>query len=163
MIDRWGRVVAHHAVTVLLLGVVLTLAAGAYGAGVFDSLEQGGFDDASSETARELVAERELFGNRTVDVVAVYSDEDRVATDRGFRSAVQDVVEAVPADLVTQVVPYYAVGPDSGLVSTDGHHAQVLVSLAGESQDDFLSAYDELAPLLEADGLETGLTGSYAV
>ena len=163
MIDRWGRVVAHHAVTVLLLGLVLTLAAGAYGAGVFDSLEQGGFDDASSETARELVAERELFGNRTVDVVAVYSDEDRVATDRGFRSAVQDVVEAVPADLVTQVVPYYAAGPDSGLVSTDGHHAQVLVSLAGESQDDFLSAYDELAPLLEADGLETGLTGSYAV
>ncbi len=163
MIDRWGAFVARRARAVLLVAVALVLAAGAYGAGVFDSLEQGGFDDPSSETARELAAERELFGNRTVDVVAVYSDEDRVAGDRGFRASVEEVVAGIPADLVTQVVPYYAAGPDSGLVSADGHHAQVLVSLAGESQDDFLTAYDELAPLLEADGLETGLTGSYAV
>ena len=56
MIDRWGELVGRRALAVLLLGVMLTLGAGAFGAGVFDSLSQGGFDDASSESARELAA-----------------------------------------------------------------------------------------------------------
>ena len=51
----------RRALAVLLIGVLLTLGAGAFGAGVFDSLSQGGFDDASSESARELDAEREAF------------------------------------------------------------------------------------------------------
>ena len=52
------------------------------------------------------------------------------------------------------------------MVSRDGHAAQVLISLAGTSQDDYLTNYDELAPTLEADtdaGLETDIAGAYAV
>ena len=56
MIDRWGAFVGRRALAVLLLGVVITLGAGAFGAGVFDSLSQGGFDDKGSESARELDA-----------------------------------------------------------------------------------------------------------
>ena len=88
MIDRWGALVGRRALAVLLIGVLLTLGAGAFGAGVFDSLSQGGFDDASSESARELDAEREAFGNKGVDVVAIYAaeDGDLSADDPAFRT-----------------------------------------------------------------------------
>ena len=165
MIDRWGAFVGRRALAVLLLGVVVTLGAGAFGAGVFDSLSQGGFDDKGSESARELDAEREAFGNQGIDVVAIYSADGGQgrATDADFQAAVEDVVAAIPADAVTSVVPYYA-APDAGLVSADGSHAQVLVSLAGDSQDDFLTNYDRVAPALEdVEGLDVDLAGAFAV
>ena len=168
MIDRWGALVGRRALAVLLVGVLLTLGAGAFGAGVFDSLSQGGFDDRSSESARELDAERETFGNKGIDIVALYSDgsgEGLTADDPEFRAAVEDVVAAIPVDAVASVVPYYA-APDAGLVSADGSHAQVLVSLAGETQDDFLTNYDRVAPILEetgASGLDSDLAGAFAV
>jgi trehalose monomycolate/heme transporter len=147
---------------VLVAGVLLVLGAGAYGSGVFDSLSQGGFDDRGSEAARELDAERDTFGNRSVDVVAIYSSDDLTADDEQFRDAVRDVVAALPEGSTAQVVPYWA-APDAGLVSDDGHAAQVLISLAGDSQDDYLTHYDEIEPVLHADGVDTHLAGPFAV
>lgn len=158
--ERWAALVARRAGAVLALGVLLTVVAAAFGAGVFGSLSQGGFDDPGSETAREQRAERALFGNRTVDVVAVYSDADRTAADPAFRRAVADVVADVPSEATTAVVPYWK---DPALVSRDGHHAQVLISLAGTTQNEQLEAYDELRPALEARGLTTDVAGSFAV
>ncbi len=162
MIERWGDLVARRARAVLLVGVALAVAAGVYGFGVFDSLSQGGFDDPGSESGRELALERETFGNQAVDVVAIYSSDELTADDPEFRSAVEDVVAAIPEGTTSSVVPYYA-APDEGLVSPDGHAVQVLVSLAGSSQDDYLTHYDELEPSLEAEGVETDLAGSFAV
>ncbi len=170
MIERWAQVVAHRARRVLVVGVLVTIAAATYGFGVFDSLSQGGFDDAGTESARELRLEQETFGNRTVDVVAIYSAPvggDLEAADPAFERAVRDVVAALPADLVTSVVVAYDLPPEAAasLVSRDGTALQVPVSLAGESQDDFLTAYDEISPVLESvgGGLEVELAGSYAV
>ncbi|GAA4368806.1 MMPL family transporter [Nocardioides caricicola] len=162
MLDRWGGFVARRAVLVLVAAVLVTLGAAAYGSGVFDSLSQGGFDDRGSESARELEAERDTFGNRAVDVVAVYSSDELTAGDPAFRGAVEDVLADLPAGTTTQVVPYWA-APEAGLVSGDGHTAQVLISLAGESQDDYLTHYDEIEPVLHADGVDTDLAGSFAV
>ena len=94
--------------------------------------------------------------------MAIYSADGRQATDADFRAAVEDVVAALPADAVASVVPYYA-APDAGLVSADGSHAQVLVSLAGDSQDDFLTNYDRVAPVLQDTTLDTDLAGAFAV
>ncbi len=166
MIERWGAFVARRALAVLLAGLAVAVAAGAYGFGVFDHLSQGGFDDQGSESARELVAERDTFGNQDVDVVAIYSSPDLVASDPAFRAGVEQVVAGLAPGTTSSVVPYYAAPPDAGLVSEDGHSAQVLISLAGESQNDFLSNYDELEPTLEApgsSGLDTDLAGAFAV
>eukprot|EP01032_Pedospumella_encystans_P038567 gene38567-43697_t len=163
MIERWGDLVARRARAVLLAGVALAIAAAVYGSGVFDSLSQGGFDDPGSESARELALEQETFGNKSVDVVAIYSSEDLTTSDPAFRQTVEDVVTAIPDGLTSAVVAYYDAPADQGLVSRDGHAAQVRISLAGTTQDDYLRHYDELAPILEADGLETDLAGAFAV
>jgi RND superfamily putative drug exporter len=60
VLDRWGSFVARRAIVVLLAGLLLAVGAGVYGAGVFGSLSQGGFDDASAESSRELDREQEV-------------------------------------------------------------------------------------------------------
>lgn len=165
MLDRWGGFVARRAVLVLITAVLVTVGAAAYGSGVFDSLSQGGFDDRGSESARELDAERDTFGNRSVDVVAIYTSDDLTADDPEFRGAVEDVLADLPDGTTAQVVPYWS-APEAGLVSDDGHAAQVLISLAGDSQDEYLTHYDEIEPGLHADdatGIDTELAGSFAV
>src|SRR4051794_14904153 len=166
MIERWGAFVARRALAVLLAGLVVVIAAGAYGFGVFDHLSQGGFDDAGSESAKELVAERDTFGNQNIDVVAVYSSKELTASDPQFRAAVEDVVAGLAPGTTTAVIPYYDAPDSAGLGSKDGHAVQVLISLAGDSQDDYLSNYDELSPTLEApdaSGLHTDVAGAFAV
>ena len=166
MIERWGAFVARRALAVLLAGIAVAVAAGAYGFGVFDHLSQGGFDDKGSESSRELQGERDTFGNQNIDVVAIYTSKDLVATDPEFRADVEQVVSGLAPGTTTSVIPYYAAPADAGLVSKDGHSVQVLISLAGESQDDYLSNYDDLSPTLEAPastGLSTDLAGAFAV
>ena len=166
MIERWGAFVARRALAVLLAGIAVAVAAGAYGFGVFDHLSQGGFDDAGSESARELQAERDTFGNQNIDVVAIYTSKALTASDPEFRADVEQVVSGLAPGTTTSVIPYYDAPADAGLVSKDGHSVQVLISLAGESQDDYLANYDDLSPTLEAPrstGLETDLAGAFAV
>jgi RND superfamily putative drug exporter len=162
MLERWGAFVARRAWWVLLAGVALVLAAGAYGSGVFDSLSQGGFDDPDSEASRELALERDTFGNRGVDAVAIYSSDELTADSPEFRSAVEDVVAKIPEGTTSSVVTYYDTqSPD--MVSEDGHSVQVQISLEGASQDALLDNWDEVEPTLEADGVETDVAGAFAV
>jgi uncharacterized membrane protein YdfJ with MMPL/SSD domain len=163
MLERWGAFVARRALAVLMAGIALTVAAGAYGLGVFDSLSSGGFDDPDSEASVEREAEQDAFGNRSVDIVALYSDADLTADSPQFRAAVEDVVASLPSDPITSVVPYYDAPPEQGLVSSDGHTVQVLISLAGDNQDEVMDSYDEVEPSLHAEGLETDLAGPMAV
>ncbi len=162
MVKHWGEFVARRALVVLMVGIFAVLGAAAYGAGVFDSLSQGGFDDPKTESARELVAERDAFGNKTVDVVAIYSSDSLSVDDPGFERAVNDVLTNLPKDTVASVTSYYDTGAKD-LVSTDRQGTQVLISLAGETQNEYLENYDELAPHLGATGLETDLAGPFSV
>ena len=162
MMERWGAFVARRALAILLAGVALVIGAGAYGFGVFDHLAQGGFDDPDSESARELTLERETFGSRTVDVVAIYSSDELTADSPDFRAEVEETLADVPADSTSSVVSYYDTkSPD--MVSKDGHAVQVQISLAGASQDDLLDNWDEVEPALESENLQTDLAGSFAV
>ncbi|HEX8780635.1 MAG TPA: hypothetical protein VF728_05650, partial [Nocardioides sp.] len=143
MLDRWGSFVARRAIVVLLASLLVAAGAGVYGAGVFDSLSQGGFDDASAESSRELDREQEVFGNSTADVVALYSSKRLEVSDPRFRQRVTAVLRNLPEGTTTRVVDHWSTrSPD--LVSKDGHATQVLISLAGETQDDYLDTYDRL-------------------
>ena len=76
MFLRWSEVLIRRAGLVLVLGVLATILAGVYGAGVFDKLGQGGFDDPSSEAAKELAHEQDVFDNLSADVIAIYRSKD---------------------------------------------------------------------------------------
>ena len=159
---RWGSFVARRALAVLLVGIVVVLGAGAYGSGVFDRLSQGGFDDPSTQSAQELDREREIFGNRSVDVVAIYSDPDAQVTDPSFRAEVQSVVDGLPGSAVSAAVTYYDT-QDPSLISQDGHSTQVLISLQGADQNALLENWDRIQPRLQADGLRADVAGAFAV
>ena len=162
MMQRWGAFVARRALAILLAGLALVIAAGAYGFGVFDHLAQGGFDDPDSEAAQELALEREIFGNRTVDAVAIYSSDELTARSPEFRAEVQRMIDRIPQGSTSAVVsPYDTRSPE--LVSKDQHAVQVQISLEGESQDALLDNWDEVEPGLESDRLETDVAGSFAV
>lgn len=158
MVHRWGQALTAHARYVLLAGLLLTLAAAAYGGGAFTALSDGGFVIPDSESARELRVENELFGNRSVDVVAIYSSAEEEATHPAFETEVREVVNSLPEDAVTSVTTYYDTGSPE-LLSTDRHSTQVLLSLAGEDHDARTAVYERIEDDLRSDRLQTDITG----
>ncbi|RYU15282.1 MMPL family transporter [Nocardioides iriomotensis] len=142
--------------------MVLVAAAAAYGLGVFGQLSDGGFDDPASESSRALAAEREVFGDRGADVVAIYSSDDLRVDDPAFRDAVTGTLDDLPAGAVERVVSYYDT-PDPSLVGEDGRTTRVVLTLAGDGQDAKSRSWDEVADALDAPGLTTNLAGQWAV
>ena len=162
MMERWGAFVARRALAVLLAGIALVVAAGVYGFGVFDSLSQGGFDDPDTESARELALERDTFGNRSADVVAIYSSEELTADEPAFRTEVEDVLAGIPAGTTTSVLSWYDT-QSADMLSEDQHAVAVHISLEGDSQDALLDNWETIEPTLEAEDLETDVAGAFAV
>ncbi len=162
MLARWSKLLVARPLAVLLAGLALTIAAGAYGAGVFGSLSQGGFDDPDSESSQALEREREKLGNHAADVIAIYSSDDLLVEDPEFRQRVEATLADLPAGTTTQVLTWYDTSsPD--LLSRDGHSTQVVISLAGETQDDHLENFEAIEDDLQAEGLKTDLAGTFAI
>ncbi|WGY02445.1 MMPL family transporter [Nocardioides sp. QY071] len=162
MIERWGALVVRRAVAVLLVGLGVTALAAVAGVGLEDKLSAGGFDDPGTESARELALERSTFGNRSIDAIVIFSSDEEEAADPSFQAEVQRTVAAIPQDSVVSVLTWYDV-QDPAMVSKDGHATAVYVSLAGDSQNDFIDSFDEMRPAVEKSSLHTELAGPYAV
>ncbi|WP_436697618.1 MMPL family transporter [Nocardioides sp. BYT-33-1] len=162
MMERWGGLLVRRAVAVLLVGLGITALAGIAGIGLEDKLSAGGFEDPGTESARELALERETFGNRSIDAVVIFSSDDEEAAAPAFREEVERTLAAIPEDSVVAVQTWYDV-QDPAMVSKDGHATAVYVSLAGESQNDFIDSFDRMRPEVEDSALETAFAGPYAV
>ncbi|WP_183095071.1 MMPL family transporter [Nocardioides stalactiti] len=162
MIERWGGVVVRRAVVVLLVGLGLTAAAMFAGVGLEDKLSGGGFDDPSAESSKELAKEQETFGNKSIDVIAIFTSDDEVATDAAFQAEVEGAMAALPADRVTSYATFYDTA-DPAMVSTDQHATAVYISLAGEDQNDYQDSYRAIRPLLLESELDVDFAGPYAV
>ena len=162
MLDRWSKVLVRRPLVVLLVGMALTLAAGAYGAGVFGSLSQGGFDDPGSESSEALQLERDELGNHGADVIAIYSSDELRVEDPEFRERVEATLSGLPEGSTTQVVTWYDTAAP-GLLSQDGHSTQVVISLEGETQDEYLESFEAIEEDLHAEGLDTDLAGTFAI
>jgi len=162
MIQGWAQILVRRAGFVVMFGVVAVVGAGVYGVGVFSSLSDGGFDDPGSESARELALERDTFGNQSVDVIALFSSDDESATSPAFRREVQGIIADLPDDAVSSATTYYDIrSPD--LLSEDRQSTQVIISLAGATQDEMGANFDVVKDDLESSELETNLGGPWAV
>ena len=162
MLNRWTTVLLDRARLVVALGIIATIAAATYGLGVFDSLGQGGFDDPKTDASRELAREQDLFGNKNVDVIAIYRSKTLTATDPAFEREVQDTLADIPKGTTTSVITAWDAG-DPAMISTDQHAVQVLISLAGDTQAEQSDNNDLLVPTLRSDDLETDIAGPWAV
>ncbi|HWJ09160.1 MAG TPA: MMPL family transporter [Nocardioides sp.] len=162
MIERWGALVVRRAIVVLLVGLGITAAAAIAGVGLEDKLSAGGFDDPGTESSRELTRERDTFGNRSIDAIVLFSSDDATVDDAAFAEEVKSTVAAIPDDTVVSVLTWYDAQDDS-MVSKDRHATAVYVSLAGETQNDFIDSYDDLRPVVEESSLDVAFAGPYAV
>ena len=162
MLHRWSEFLIRRAGWVLTAGVLVTILTAMYGIGVFGSLTQGGFDDPATDSAQELEREQEVFGNKSVDVIAIYRSPDMEVSDPDFKAEVDETLARIPEGTTTSVATYWDT-KDPSMVSTDKHATTVTISLAGEGQAEQSDLNDELVPTLEADELETHIAGPWAV
>lgn len=162
MIERWGQVLVRRALAVLLVGLALTFAAGFAGIGLEDKLSNGGFDDPASEATRELTLERDAFGNKSIDAIAIFSSDELSATDPEFRAQLDATLAGVPKDQVSSMVSWFDT-QDPSMLSHDKDAVSVFISLAGETQDDFGDAFKEIEPSLVDSELDVDIAGPYAV
>lgn len=162
MVNRWTRVLLGRARLVLAMGIVATIAAATYGFGVFGSLTEGGFDDPKTDAAKELVREQAVFGSKNVDVVAIYRSTSLTADDPAFRREVEQTLARIPRGTTTSVITAWDAG-DPGLVSTDRHAVQVLISVAGKTQAEQSDNNDKLVPALKSDTLRIDIAGPWSV
>jgi trehalose monomycolate/heme transporter len=161
--QRWGHLIARRRWAVLVVGLVTTAVAGAWGLGVFGALSAGGFDDPGSESARAEARIVDVFGPTEADLLVLYeSDEGLPADDLSVRRAVTGVVDGLPADDVLSA-PTAWTGGGPQLVAADGASTLVPVTLAGADDDAKADAYDRIRDDLDAPGLRTEVGGPVAV
>ena len=162
MLHRWSEVLIRRTRTVLALGVLATIAAGVFGLGVFDSLGQGGFNDPKSEASRELAQEQDTFGNKSVDIVAIYTSKDLTVSDPEFKAQVDKTLARIPAGSTTSVATYWDT-KDPSMVSKDKHATTVLISLVGKDQPELADSSERVTPTLSSEDLQTNIAGTWAV
>ncbi|MGH3413779.1 MAG: MMPL family transporter [Marmoricola sp.] len=162
MTGRLGNLIAVRARWVLVVGLLATLAAGAYGLGVFDRLAQGGFADPHSPSSRELAQEQAAFGNHNPDLVVVYRDATTTVQDPRFHAQVDRALDGVP-DGATAAVTTYWNSHDRSLVSTDRHATRVIISLTGHDQDQKSETAARVMDAVRSPTLNTQIAGQWAV
>src|SRR3954451_15033549 len=162
MLHRWSEILIRRTRVVLAISVLATILAGIFGLGVFDSLGQGGFNDPKSEASRELAQEQDAFGNKSVDMVAIYTSKDLTVSDAEFRTQVEKTIARIPAAATTSVATYWQTH-DPSMVSKDEHATTVLISLAGEDQSELADNSERVTPTLASEDLQTNVAGTWAV
>ncbi|MCW2785101.1 MAG: family transporter [Marmoricola sp.] len=162
MLNRWTQVLLHRARYVVVTAFIAVVVAGGYGVGVFDHLGKGGFDDKNSDSAKELAHEREVFGSKNIDLIVLYRSTTMTAADPAFRADVEKTIAGIPEGTTTAILTPWTT-KDPGMISTDKHAVQVLISLAGKDQARQSDNNDLVEPTLEAHGLSTDIAGPWAV
>jgi uncharacterized membrane protein YdfJ with MMPL/SSD domain len=165
MMNRWTQVLLTHAKRILAIGIIVTIAAAAYGFGVFASLGKGGFDDPSTDSARELAAERAVFGNKNIDVIVLYRSKTMTADNPAFEADVTKTLRpVVSGPAVTSVLTYWGTR-STQLLSKDHHAVQVLISLAGKNQAEQSDSNEAVMPLLKrtSGDITAEIAGPWAV
>ncbi|MGH2400779.1 MAG: MMPL family transporter, partial [bacterium] len=95
MFSWWGAAMSRLRWGVLILAGVLSAFAAIWGAGVFGSLSEGGFEQPGSESERAIERIDDEVGRQGVDLIALYSSDRRTVADPQFRDAVLAVAERV--------------------------------------------------------------------
>jgi trehalose monomycolate/heme transporter len=155
----WGSVVFKARWFMLAGALALVVAAVAWGAGVFDMLSHGGFDDPDSESVRASERIAEEFGSRDVDVVVVYSSETATVDDPAFEGAVTATLDELRRrPEVAGVVGWYDTGAPT-FVSQDRRATYAAITLASPDEDGKFDDFEAVEEAFAAPGLTTQVGG----
>jgi len=159
------RTVRHRKLILVVTGLFVVVA-GVLGAGVFDKLKSGGFEDPGAESTEAADLLEERFGAGDPDLVLLVTAPDGATVDDAPVAAAGTALtaELAATDGVLQAVSYWSLGSPPPLRSVGEDRALVLLRLAGD--DEAIDA--EVTELRDAyegshDGVEIAFGGGAAV
>ncbi|WP_413114959.1 MMPL family transporter [Streptomyces sp. CY1] len=134
MFERMAELAIRRSRLVLIVAVVAVALMSAVGAGAFDKLKGGGFDDPASPSTRAAEVIDDKFGGETNLVLLVRSAKGRVDTPASRESGRALVADLKQEKELSNVVSYWETNsPD--LRSKDGREAMVLAHVTGDSTE----------------------------
>ena len=147
---RWWYI----AVAVALLLVGLT-----YGAGVFDKLKSGGFNDPNAASTIEMTRSAADFPDASPSLIVLLTDSRYKVNSPQYMLEAKQVLAQVKANPgVHGIVSFYNTG-QAGLVSRDGHQTYALVTLYGDDAKQAATYQQLRAGLKSPAGLNIKLGG----
>ncbi|MER5728415.1 MMPL family transporter [Streptomyces sp. NPDC002138] len=132
MFERVAGLAIRRSRLVLVVAALAVALMGVVGAGAFDKLKGGGFDDPASPSTRASKVIDEKFGGETNLVLLVGSPADRIDTPAHRETGQALVAELKKDKRLSNVVSYWETNsPD--LLSKDGREAMVLTHVRGDA------------------------------
>ena len=153
MFEAWGRIVYRRRRLVVVITLVIVAFAGAWGTGVFGSLQSaGGFNTPNSQSQHSSDLAAAAFGRDTGDVVVLYQSKTRTVADPAYRAAVTRTLGALPRSQIESVATYWSTGSRQ-FVSASGRETYAVIELAGGSDAARIKSFDAISGKLAAPGL----------
>jgi uncharacterized membrane protein YdfJ with MMPL/SSD domain len=162
MLARFGGALYRARWFVLLAGVLLVIAAGIFGGGLFGLLKSGGFEDPNSQSSHAQTLLNQQLGGATTDIVILMQSRTLSVTDPAFASAATQLLDTLRArPEVASVTSYYST-QSTRFVSRDGHETFAVLQLT--SKDDTIKAqqYKTLLPFITSPTLQITIGGAVA-
>src|SRR5487761_1145672 len=162
MFENWGRAIYRRRLLALLLALVAVAGAGAWGTGVFGSLQSsGGFAPPGSQSQRASNLAASAFGRNDADVVVLYRSPTLTVANPAYRAAVSRSLAALPHGKVTSAQTYWTTG-SAGFVGGSGHETYAVLQLAGANDAARTTSYNAIKGDLGAPGLQASVGGTIA-
>ncbi|MFD0538649.1 MMPL family transporter [Actinomadura luteofluorescens] len=162
MLSGLGRLIHRRRWTSLVLILIMTVVAGAWGLGVFAKFKEGGFEDpdASSTLVAKLGAT--YFGSTNPDVLVLYSSDTMTVDDPRFEASVVTTIARLPRAQVEEIISYWSFNGEAArtFASHDRHSTFVAVKLKGEEAADKTENYHAVKDRMAAPGLDVRFGGS---
>ncbi|EGX57788.1 integral membrane protein [Streptomyces zinciresistens K42] len=132
MFERMSDLAIRRSRLVLVVAALAVALMGVMGAGAFDKLLGGGFDDPSSDSTRAAAVVDEKFGGGTNLVLLVRPSDGRADAPAARASGSALVADLRKEKRLGNVVSYWETNsPD--LLSGDGREAMVLANVRGDT------------------------------
>ena len=165
MLTRLGHVTVRHRRLVLSLTVLFVVVAAVLGTRAFGVLQDDGFEDPSSESARAGAIIEEVGGSGDQVVVLAAATDGDVDSPASAAAGAGLTDRLAAVEGVGSVVSYWADGRPAGLRDDGGGAALVVVeATAAVDEDEFFAAVDDVAGDVSAEGtLDVGLGGGMAM
>src|SRR5918997_5822454 len=163
--SRLGSFAVRRRRLVLALTAAFFVAAAVLGAGVFDKLSTGGFQDPDAESTRAAELLDDRYGQGDPNLVLLVAPDGGVVDDQAAVDAGRALTERLAGEEgVASAVSYWSLGSPPPLRSEDGTEALVLAFVDG-NEDEVEEAVSDLIDRYEGeqDGLEVGVGGRDAI